>query len=381
MRAKRVPGKGWLRYLPAAALLSLVFALATGAGCLNQAFTPDGTIIYPAIQPVDAGGATLNPSWSFPFEARTVTLTVPVDAGVYQGAAATESGVRVIGNVSDEVWIPGIYRHMIDDPAQDAFFRNLVGAFREIRTSLSLDNDEYLELMAAFVQSETYEIRDRSDPRFPVETYVEGSGDCDDKSILLAGLLSREGYRVALLVFEPESHMALGIADGTSGYADTGYAYLETTTTSLVGITPDTLRGNITLTSQPLVIPIGNGTRIYTRTNETRYIEDALKKADARAKELEPDVASRETSLTAERDALDAVSRELAGLRTSGQYSEYNSRVAEYNGRVSRYNTDLAAYRTLAAQYNEAAGIHNYIVTHLTDRKGAYAWVVNATKG
>ncbi|MEN6609316.1 MAG: hypothetical protein ABFC24_00595 [Methanoregulaceae archaeon] len=360
-------------------ILAVLFILALGSGCLNQAFTPAGTIVYPTIQPVDEGGATLNPAWSFPFEGKTVTISFPVDAGVYRGATAAKSGVTVYGNVSDAIWIPGTYRHIMDDPAQDSFYRNLISAFREVRTSSSLDDDEYVELMASFVQSETYEIRNRTDPRFPVETYVDGSGDCDDKSLLLAGLLSREGYRVALLLFDPESHMAVGIADGTSGYDSTGYAYLETTSLSFVGIPPDSLRGNITLTSRPVVIEIGNGTKTYTKTSETRYIMDALKNADTRMSEMETDIASRETSLAAEKTSLDQRSRELSELLASGRYSQYNAGVTGYNSRVGAYNADLASYRTLTEEYNKMADLHNYIVTHITDRKGTYARVLNET--
>lgn len=379
MTTPGIPGKrGRGQYLVPATLAVLV-ALTLVSGCSNQAFTPAGTIVYPTIQPVDAGGATLNPAWSFPFEGKTVTLRIPVDAGVYRGAASAKSGVTVFGNVSDSVWIPGTYRHMMDDPAQDSFYRDLISAFREVRTSSSLDDDEYVELMASFVQSETYEIRNRTNPRFPVETYVDGSGDCDDKSLLLAGLLSREGYRVALLFFEPESHMAVGIADGTPGYANTGYAYLETTSPSYVGIPPDSLQGNITLTSRPVVIGIGNGTKIYTRTNETRYIADVLKKADARMSELEANVTSREANLAAEKTSLDRRNQDLSGFLSSGQYARYNAGVAGYNSGVSAYNTDLASYRTLLEEYNRMADLHNYIVTHITDRKGTYARVLNET--
>lgn len=362
------------KYL-AVVMAALLVALTLLTGCLNQVFVPAGTVIYPEIKTVDTRGEYLTPTWTFPYAGKTVSISVPVDAGVYRGATQASSGVTIYGNVSENVWIPGTYRHVMDDPAQDTFYQNLREAFQKIRDSSSLDDNEYVDLMASFVQSETYEIRNRTDPKFPVETFVDGSGDCDDKSLLLAGLLSREGYNVSLLLFGPESHMAVGISDGTSGYDNTGYAYLETTSASLVGIPPDSLRGNITLTSQPFVIPIGNGTKQYTATMETRYIWDQLKAADARAKELEPQVASEGKRLSAEKTALDQTGQQLSSLLSQGRHSEYNSGVISYNSRVSAYNSDLDAYRKLSDEYNKMADIHNYIVTHLTDRKGTYAWV------
>ena len=128
--------------------------------------------------------------------------------------------------------------------------------------------------MAAYTQSLTYETTPDNPTKYPVETVVEGAGDCDDKSVLLAGLLSREGYKVALLAFTPESHMALGVGSTDSLYKDTGYAYLETTNLSYVGVPPDELAGGVVLTSEPLVIPVGNGTILYSSGAETAYIHD-----------------------------------------------------------------------------------------------------------
>jgi len=345
-------------------------------GCVNRLFIPDGTVIYPEITPVAGDTGTLDPARTFSFEGTPVTLQVPVDAAVYSGAENADRDITIYGNVSESVWVTGAYTHIMDDPAQEPFYRNLTGALRSVRASRSLDDDEYLELMAAFTQSLQYEIRNRTDPKFPVETYVDGSGDCDDKTLLLAGLLSREGYRVALFLFGPESHMAVGIADGTSAYKDTGYAYLETTAPSLVGIPPDSLRGNVTLTSQPVVIPIGNGTKLYTGTDQARYIWATLKKADARVEELEGEIARQQVSLSAEKAALDRENQDLSGLLAKGQYSQYNAGVIRYNSGVAVYNRNLDSFRALNQEYNRMAEIHNYIITHLSDRKGTYQWVL-----
>lgn len=88
-----------------------------------------------------------------------------------------------------------------------------------------------------FVQDLSY-VRDREIgyaeyPKYPVETLVEGAGDCEDTAILLAGLLDSLGFDAALLILWEADHMAVGIAgppgvDGT-GYPHDGsvYYYLE----------------------------------------------------------------------------------------------------------------------------------------------------------
>lgn len=47
-------------------------------------------------------------------------------------------------------------------------------------------------------------------PRYPIETLMEETGDCEDDSILTAAIMSRLGFRVALLHYP--GHVAVGIA-------------------------------------------------------------------------------------------------------------------------------------------------------------------------
>jgi len=76
-------------------------------------------------------------------------------------------------------------------------------------------------------------------PKYPVETLVDGKGDCEDTSILAAAMLDLMGYDVVLLRYS--DHMALGIemakfspfyADYPPKYYDyegKRYYYVETT--------------------------------------------------------------------------------------------------------------------------------------------------------
>ena len=104
----------------------------------------------------------------------------------------------------------------------------------KVKTSRNLSDDEYLELMSDFVQSLRYETIKENPAKFPIETVMDGAGDCDDKSLLLAGLLSHEGYTVALLSFGPETHMATGVGSTDYLYKNTSYAFVETTNVSFV---------------------------------------------------------------------------------------------------------------------------------------------------
>lgn len=68
-------------------------------------------------------------------------------------------------------------------------------------------------------------------PKYPIETLIEETGDCEDTSILMASLLKRAGYDVVLL--NPPEHIAVGVrCDFNEGYViydKKKYCYVEST--------------------------------------------------------------------------------------------------------------------------------------------------------
>ncbi len=277
-------------------------------------------VIYPSILPVEVEGTYKDVGISFTFEGVPRSLSIPVNGTVYFGAQRAQKEALLTRDIPDSIFIPGYYLAFLNDPNQEEFYRDLIGAFREIRVKDSLDDSEYLELMAVAVQSLPYETDGiQTAPKFPIETYVDGKGDCDDKSLLLAGLLAREGYSVSLFYFKPEAHMAVGVKGYGCEYKDTGYGYVATTNLSLVGVFNGQLAGGINLTSVPLVIPVANGTRLYGECGETAAVEDALEKTETRADSLSRDLAS--------------FSARLSDLRAQGKFAEYNQLLTQYTRR------------------------------------------------
>jgi len=101
----------------------------------------------------------------------------------------------------------------MEDPALNSFYTDMP---REIRTtryrgSYNLTDDEYHEMVTSFVQQIPHDNTTAGNPRYPVEVILDGKGDCDEKTLLLNGLLSREGYDVALIAFPSLSHVTSGI--------------------------------------------------------------------------------------------------------------------------------------------------------------------------
>ncbi|MFC7202373.1 hypothetical protein ACFQJC_02525 [Haloferax namakaokahaiae] len=70
--------------------------------------------------------------------------------------------------------------------------------------------------------------------KFSIETLVELGGDCEDTSIMLAGILQSEPFGYDMVLIQPPGHMAVGIyGDDLPGYywtyEDRKYYYIETT--------------------------------------------------------------------------------------------------------------------------------------------------------
>lgn len=354
-----------------------IILLAFAAVLLSTVVFSKETVIVPQISP-DLTRLQSSPviiSHQFPFEKTTVTLTLPINVSVYEGAKQAEKATTVYGNISETIWLAQSYHAMVQDPAQGSLYAALLAEADKIRLQQKLSDDEYLELVAVYVQSLRYENREQNPAKFPVETVVDRAGDCDDKSLLLAGLLSREGYPVALLLFGPESHMAVGVGSDDYLYKNTGYAFVETTNFSFVGVPTDKLGGNLTLYSDPVIIPISNGTKFFGSGSETRYIHDMYVLSDQKIKELEPQVKSMGSDLTSQQEKIAQLESQIQEIRNTGNSGSYNTQVAVYNTLVSDYNSRLNAYRQLFARYEKYALVHNYILEHMYDRKGVFEYV------
>lgn len=134
-------------------------------------------------------------------------------------------------------------------------------SYNQVRKYITRDNSGYIEVICeklvecansqgfseyetvyfviSFVQGMPYYWDDISTgkddwPKFPVETLADGGGDCEDTSILVAGLLHEMGYGVVLFMVD-DNHMAVGVLGGENTYGTyvehngNKYFYLETT--------------------------------------------------------------------------------------------------------------------------------------------------------
>ncbi len=269
---------------------------------------------------------------SFNFHNSSASVSIAVNRSVYEASKKTYRGIILVGDPKG--YGTRYYQAIINDPTQDAIYEDLLEQFRTIRDKRNLTDDEYLEMMTAYIQTIPYKDGGISPPRYPAELLVENMGDCDDKAILLSGLLAREGYSVALLKFGPESHMAMGVGSDAFPYKSTGYTYLEAMTPAYVGIPSFSIMTKKPLNSEPLVIPVSTGTKIYRVGSQTSYIHNMSVLTEQKAAEL-----------TLRLDAFP---------------------VAERNG---------TEYLAVLGERDRSAAIHTYIMNHPLDRPGVIAYL------
>lgn len=128
------------------------------------------------------------------------------------------------------------YRGYILHPLDDGYLDALLYEFNLIQVEEGLSVENKTSLVVSFVQSMEYALDEDSKdlaeyPRFPVETLVDGGGDCEDTGILMASLLDAMGYNVSLILLP--NHLAVGVAVDATGvhwvHENVTYYYLETT--------------------------------------------------------------------------------------------------------------------------------------------------------
>ncbi len=116
---------------------------------------------------------------------------------------------------------------------------NLTREFQRIfKQNRNWKRQDHVDFVLSFVQSLPYTLDDVTTGydefrRYAVETLIEGGGDCEDTTILVAAILRGLGEKTAL-IFTP-GHIAIGVSGDFTGsslsYNGIEYFYCETTGT------------------------------------------------------------------------------------------------------------------------------------------------------
>lgn len=164
-------------------------------------------------------------SWTYGGYNQSITVTIPKDYYDFY-RSKSHSGKD--------------FDHYALSEDDRVFLGQMIDSFKEQGQKYNFTDDQIALNIIAFVQSMPYTSDNVTTgydeyPRYPIETLVDGGGDCEDSAILAAALLLEMGYGVVLI--ELPAHMALGVKGGenlTGAYYEYNgdrYYYVETTAT------------------------------------------------------------------------------------------------------------------------------------------------------
>jgi hypothetical protein len=171
-----------------------------------------------------------------------------------------------------------IYNHFAEQPRSNNYGEYVINemdddwlgytadSFNQVKKDEDWNDIDTGNFVMSFVQSIIYTEDSATTgydeyPRYPIETMVDGTGDCEDTVVLLVSILREMGYDVALLLYPEDAHMAAGIGitqeevdNWNQGYELThivspnggNYAYCDTTNNVWrLGQKPDMIVGGV----------------------------------------------------------------------------------------------------------------------------------------
>ena len=152
------------------------------------------------------------------------------------------------------------YSIYITNTKDDSYLSGIAQRFSLLSNQNGFSKAQEVNFVASFVQTMPYKFDNDTTgfeeyARYPLETLVDNTGDCECKSILLGQLLTLMGYDIVLI--DLPSHVSVGVylPNGSGAYYmynGVKYLYLESTSTGwVVGSIPDHYNG-VSATIRPL---------------------------------------------------------------------------------------------------------------------------------
>ncbi|MBS3920621.1 MAG: hypothetical protein KG012_17240 [Deltaproteobacteria bacterium] len=168
-----------------------------------------GKVVLPEIPPAPEIKEEIVRNFQWKYEEKDYALSLIIRQSVYE-SFKTRNRNPDISKWVEEYVIGGITGEI----------RGL--AHQLYKIGMPFGTYQEVDFVLSFVQQAIqYQHEEAEYPRFPVETLADGTGDCEDFSILGAAILKCMGYEVGLMVLP--GHAGLGVA----GAAELPGIYVE----------------------------------------------------------------------------------------------------------------------------------------------------------
>jgi hypothetical protein len=279
------------------------------------------------------------------------------------------------------------YRKIIFETREESVYEDVLYDLRYYRDYSKMDNGTYVEFITAFVQSIPYNNDSSYVPLLPVETLIAGTGDCDDKSMLLAALLSTEGYATSLITVHTSDlreygadHMGIGIIGGN--FDNTGYMYIETTNRTPIGFSewhysstldyfpssaiypPDLYEWINTLHTIDVIRESGLYYENADKARDVTRVIESIKSATYCWKHEVADLKIEVTSLEIEVTNLETEVQRYGNMYTGGviSYSTYDNMYQSYKRKYNEYKQKFDTHNAKVREHNKWNDLFNYLI-------------------
>ncbi|HMA04524.1 MAG TPA: hypothetical protein VKO45_01210 [Methanomicrobiales archaeon] len=378
------------RGLSAGGILAVLWILVLLTGCLQGGHsgdmgspsftTPEATQVTVETSPSPVtGGEPLTPvpvpppasdavwrSFSFASGAHNYSFRIPV-APAEADDTGTSSCPLLSWRPGDESRLASYYSGIFKDPGEDPLYDSLLGELQRIRRTERLNSDEYLELMVHFVQQIPYDPAAPVCPRRPGRLILDGKGDCDERSLLLLGMLYREGFDAAILIFPAKHHATAGIRIDVATQPSfrvfdlrgRKYVYIETTRPSFIGLYPEEFESE-----DPVIVPTGTGSTTYRAINDVMHIVSTQRRMEDRMRWINETGTGMLTEIQALEEKLTAGTGYSTQEEFDQDYVRYNSLVTQFNGYVE--------------DFGRIRDVYLFVLDHQVDRLGVAGRIANS---
>lgn len=328
-------------------------------------------------------------NFTWKYQGKTYVLDATFHALFYEFYATLPTGVSLAnGESRDIAWWTKLNTLFLSPVPGDTTLTNIAMAIRKLGEENGLDENQIVELVAAFVQSISYD-QTKTNSReaglggqdekttYPYEVLYSQKGVCQDKSYLAYRLLQELGVGVSIFLFpDPrDNHMAVGVRC-PSKYANynSEYCFLETTGTgNKIGTVPSLVSESRVATAQIRIgdvlhdqseneyqalgrVEILNAIsgKEYTGIIETLRTHDELTQLKETIYAYKRELKERGIVIADEEKTLDRYNAQLAKLKKQEKYEEYNALIKPYNDLIAKLEQHASSYNDLVKKSNQA---------------------------
>lgn len=312
---------------------------------------------------------------------------------------------------------------------KDTTIKQLTQKIKTKGAELGLTSDQTMDLATCFVQNIPYD-KDKAkvvlstsptdrverisnkeySDRFPYETLYDNKGICTDKSYLEAAILKEMGYGAALLTFDKEKHMAVGVKT-PSGYTsfDTEYSFVETTSPGFkVGQLPTIdeqqggakkaeldkisgTQGNELIPEFPdsdfsppsEIIKIAEGNeyqRVIEITKDINRLKSLIVEINSLNKEvlaLKEALKSSENTANGSKEDLARAENDVKTAQNTYKKNPTDSNYAAYNAAYDEYQSIYTSTKNVIESYNAKVNEYNQLISNLNGLIDEYNTLIN----